>query len=254
MEMLPAAPLNVDVTKFFGDDMEKNVSILKMERQSNELVLFKMLEEGLNADITLRAQGGSVKAHRCVLSAVSPVFRAMFQHDMKEQLSSIVDIPDMTIEGLKLFLLVLYTINERIIVEATEYEETEPESLPWLFRAGIDKYFDEFIRALLKYQAFRRRLRCLLEAALCRNLTPSNCWEYYDIALQFNDEYISLSVNDYIVDNFRDVLGSTEFLSEMRRNPDRVYSILNGGWTRLISVALRKHMESTSKTKRARQH
>ncbi|KAG0609476.1 hypothetical protein M758_8G187200 [Ceratodon purpureus] len=252
MEMLPAAPLNVDVTKFFGNDMEKNVSMLEVERKSNELVLFKMLEEGLNADITLRAQGGSVKAHRCVLSAVSPVFRAMFQHDMKEQLSSIVDIPDMTIEGLKLFLLVLYTINERIILVD---EETESEPLAWWFRAGIDKYFDEFIRALLKYQAFRRRLRCLLEEALRRNLTPSNCWEYYDIVLQFNDKDISLSViNEYIVENFRDVLGSTEFLSEMRRNPDRVYSILNGGWTTLILLALHKHMKSTSKTKRARQH
>lgn len=70
------------------------------------------------------------------------------------------------------------------------------------------------------------RLDQLLEVPLKSNLTPQNCWGYYDMSLQHHDISISSIVRDYIVDNFHKVLRSTEFLSEMRRDPDRVYSIL----------------------------
>lgn len=135
-----------------------------------------------------------------------------------------------------------YTINEHIIITESD-EKVKLKPSPWLFTAGINKYFDECFKALLKYQALRRRLYSLVENALKRNLTPDNCWEYYDLALQYNNkDYITLSfvVREYFVDNFQDVLQSAQFLSETRRNPDRVYSILNDGISS-ISVETVRH-------------
>lgn len=230
MEKLAGTSLNVDISKFMGGNAEEQEKYLKERRQRNDHVLLKMLEEGLNSDIILTARGGSVKAHRCVLSAVSPVFQAMFQHDMQEQLSSTVDIPDMTIEALQLFLLVLYTVDVFTIDKYRTPTGTPIGNLSiWLFYAGVAKHFDEFFRALLKYQAFRRRLEYLVVFSLERILTPDNCWEYYDISLQFSEKVISMTVWEYIVENFQDILQSAEFLPEMKRNPDRVYSILNEG-------------------------
>lgn len=224
--MESGASLNVDISKFMGQDMEADmeeiVSNLGCERASNYHFLLKMLEEGLHSDIKLTAQGGSVKGHRCVLSAISPVFRAMFEHDMKEQLTLTVDIPDMTIEALQLFLLVLYTTNEVTCGTDPCY----PSAIPWLFTAGIDKHFDVLFKAILKYQVEMVRLGTLLEAALQRNLTPDNCWGYYAILVEGQNRSIFGIVHTYIVSNFHEVLHSAEFLSEMRRYPDRVFSIL----------------------------
>lgn len=208
---------NVDISKFLAPDMV-TLTRLEMERKCNDHVLLKMLEEGLHADITLTAQGGSVKAHRSVLASVSPVFCAMFQYQMKEQLTSTVDIPDMTIDGLQLFLLVLYTTNEYTVIGSGTV------TMPQLFSAAIDKHFLEFYEAIRKYQVVRRRLRHVLLSALVRNLTPANCWYYYDCSLQVDGQHGAFSTvcHKYILGYYNDVITSESLLVEMRRNPERV--------------------------------
>ena len=44
----------------------------------------KLLETGTLTDLTIRCGKKTVKCHKAVLSARSAVFRAMFQHDMRE--------------------------------------------------------------------------------------------------------------------------------------------------------------------------
>jgi len=181
-----------------------------------------MLEEGLHADITLIAQGGSVKAHRGVLASVSPVFRAMFQHHMKEQRTFIVDIPDMTVDALRLFLLVLYTTNEYTSIG------NRAVPMPQLFSAAIDKHFSEFWEAIHKYQVVGRRLRHLLLSALVRNLTVENCWYYYDQSLLVDGQNGAFSTvcHNYILCNYKKVIALGSFLVEMRRNPERVQGFM----------------------------
>lgn len=151
-----------------------------------------------------------------MLASESPVFRAMFQHEMKEQRKSTVDILDMTIDGLQLFLLVLYTTNEH----------RPREFMP--FSAAVDKHFVEFWEAAWKYQVVSR-LQHVLFFALLRNLTPENCWLYYDqCSLQAGPGYGAfLSVcHQYIVGNYNEVITAETVLEEMRRNPKRVQSLM----------------------------
>lgn len=61
------------------------------------------------SDVTLVAEGLQYKAHKSILSARSPVFSAMFEHDLIEKNANTINIPNMSSECLKEFLLFIYT-------------------------------------------------------------------------------------------------------------------------------------------------
>ncbi|KAL7286216.1 hypothetical protein TKK_0019512 [Trichogramma kaykai] len=67
------------------------------------------LDESLS-DVKLRTAGGKeIPAHRVVLAAASPVFKAMFSHDMLENKSQSVDMIDVSFETVVEFLRYIYT-------------------------------------------------------------------------------------------------------------------------------------------------
>jgi speckle-type POZ protein len=79
----------------------------------------KMLQEGVHVDVTLNAgDGGTAKAHRCILATRSPVIEAMFRSNMKERRTSVVELQDMKLEVIKLFLLAVYCGFDEIEGEA----------------------------------------------------------------------------------------------------------------------------------------
>ncbi|XVF64558.1 hypothetical protein PTKIN_Ptkin09bG0178400 [Pterospermum kingtungense] len=61
--------------------------------------LARMLEDGLHSDVTIKTADGTLKAHKAVLSASSPVFESMFHHNLKEKASSTIHIEDMSLES-----------------------------------------------------------------------------------------------------------------------------------------------------------
>lgn len=70
--------------------------------------LTRMLQECILTDITINATDGSIRAHRAILAARSPVFRSMFSHDLKEKGLSTVDISDMSLDACRGFLNYVY--------------------------------------------------------------------------------------------------------------------------------------------------
>jgi len=83
----------------------------------DEAKCFKQLAEDMNklaeaevlSDVVIICEGDvKLKAHRAVLAARSPVFQAMFTHDMTEKLSGQVKIPDCKPEVMRDFLHFLY--------------------------------------------------------------------------------------------------------------------------------------------------
>ncbi|XP_077233073.1 BTB/POZ domain-containing protein [Tasmannia lanceolata] len=70
--------------------------------------LSRMLDEGIHADVTINTADGTLRAHKAVLSASSPVFSSMFMHDLKEKESSIINIDDMSLESCMALLSYIY--------------------------------------------------------------------------------------------------------------------------------------------------
>ncbi|XWS15140.1 hypothetical protein CRYUN_Cryun35bG0068600 [Craigia yunnanensis] len=98
----------------------ESVSIWPIDRamqsvstQSTLRCLARMLDEGIHADVTINTADGTLRAHKAVLSASSPVFESMFHHNLKEKASSTILIEDMSLDSCVVFLSYLYgTINQ----------------------------------------------------------------------------------------------------------------------------------------------
>ncbi|EAY78542.1 hypothetical protein OsI_33640 [Oryza sativa Indica Group] len=70
-----------------------------------------LLESGDGADVTFRVAGEEVRAHRYILAARSPVFKAELFGQMKESSSSntVVNVDDMEAEVFRALLVFIYT-------------------------------------------------------------------------------------------------------------------------------------------------
>jgi speckle-type POZ protein len=67
-----------------------------------------MLDEAIHADLTIITADGTLRAHKAILSASSPVFQSMFHHNLKEKESSTIHIEDMSLESCSALLSYLY--------------------------------------------------------------------------------------------------------------------------------------------------
>ncbi|XAR55563.1 hypothetical protein NMG60_11035672 [Bertholletia excelsa] len=86
-----------------SDGMMQSLAI-----QSTLRCLSRMLDEGIHADVTINTAEGTLKAHKAVLAASSPVFQSMFMHNLREKESSTIDIEDMSQESCMALLSYLY--------------------------------------------------------------------------------------------------------------------------------------------------
>ncbi|GIX86779.1 speckle-type POZ protein B [Caerostris darwini] len=92
--------------------------------------LHRLFTEKTFSDLTLRTEQESFQAHKTILCARSPVFRAMFRHDMVEKLTNSVYIPDVEADTLKRMLEFMY---------CNKFDNVQIESAMKLY-AAADKY------------------------------------------------------------------------------------------------------------------
>lgn len=72
--------------------------------------LGNLLETGLLSDVSLMlADGKTFKAHKVILAARSPVFGAMFEHEMEERKNGRVQILDVESDVFREVLQFIYT-------------------------------------------------------------------------------------------------------------------------------------------------
>ncbi|XP_047100909.1 ankyrin repeat domain-containing protein 54-like [Schistocerca piceifrons] len=103
--------------------------------------LAALLDGGDGALVTLVAGETRVAAHRAVLAAASPVFKAMFRDDMPEASCGQVRVDD--VEGPDLRLLVAYTYT----LQAPQLPDTAPQLL-----AAAEKYGLSALKAACERQ------------------------------------------------------------------------------------------------------
>ena len=135
--------------------------------------LFKSMEF---SDVTFNVSGQQFPAHKAILSARSRVFSAMFQHPMRERLTSVVNIPDIEPDVFKELLHYIYTGE----VPSKRMEEVAAGLL-----AAADKYL----------------LQSLKQACgdhLVKKMSPENCAKLFSLNENDSAYYLKEKALDYV--------------------------------------------------------
>ncbi|GIY61089.1 BTB domain-containing protein [Caerostris extrusa] len=90
-----------------SNEEEKDHSTFSCASRSLKNALKGLLEDGVLSDAILRTGGEFFPIHRNIVSARSPVFRRMFDKEMRE--NEFIDVPDLDADTLRNLLLFLYT-------------------------------------------------------------------------------------------------------------------------------------------------
>ncbi|XP_021000322.1 speckle-type POZ protein-like [Parasteatoda tepidariorum] len=154
----------------------------------------KVLEEGLNTDIELTTAEESIKAHKIILQARSPVFYKMFSHDSIEASENAIAISDIRASTLKKLVTFLYTGR----MEKCNFDE------------AMELYY-----AADKYEVLSLRDDCREE--LLRNLDVNNACSLFTLANRHNDEDFRNGVVQLVSANFPSVV-NMESINDMSKD------------------------------------
>lgn len=95
--------------------------------------LAKTLEDEGSSDITVLCQDNSIRVHKLILSARSPVFKAMLTSDMIERTQGVINIEDASVEVVRQMVRYMYTAKvehdfdriKELLVLANKYQVLE---------------------------------------------------------------------------------------------------------------------------------
>ena len=144
-------------------------------------------ETNFLCDTIIRAQGQDLPGHKCVLSAASPYFRAMFSSELQGKESNLVELREIRSSTLTDVLRYIYTggtiidsSNAKDLVIAADY---------------------------LIIPSLKRRATIYLEGTL----NASNCLVLESFASQYNCESLNKAAVSYRMENFVEVTKSEDF-------------------------------------------
>ncbi|GIY85405.1 TD and POZ domain-containing protein 4 [Caerostris extrusa] len=152
--------------------------------------------DGFLCDVDLQTGAESFPAHKVVLSARSPVFKAMFVNDMKETVAKRVDLPDL--DGGTVRRLLLYMYSDA--VECMEWDSVRN------LYAAADKYAIESLKT-----------KC--STILKGILTPSQACDLLVLADMHRDYDLKNFAQDFISENDECILGSNSWMELEQKNP-----------------------------------
>lgn len=158
----------------------------------------ELFEDQKFSDVILSVNGREFFAHKAILAARSPVFAAMFEHDMEEKKQNRVEITDMDADVMKEMLRFIYTGRSSNI-----------ENMP-----------DELLAAADKYALDRLKVMC--EEELCQNLSVDSVAEALVLADLHNAEQLKAYAIDYVNSHAADVMETTGWKTMVRVRPHLV--------------------------------
>lgn len=158
--------------------------------------LLALYESGEGSDIVLKSRDAQeFNCHRLILSARSPVFKAMFQHEMKEMAEGVVTV-DMEGRSLNLFCKYLYAGN------------LGSSANRGLKKPGDLEIWKELVKAGDMYQLHHL---CKLAAhALVLTRNAENALDIFCFLKQFGEERLADSLKamkQFFVHNVNDIMG-----------------------------------------------
>ena len=152
------------------------------------------------SDIQIKCGDKTFEAHQVILSTWSPVFRGMFQAEMKEKETKTVEIqdldPDVMLEMLKFFYIGSCNIHQK---------NPDPEDVMGLLEAA-DKYQVDV-------------LKDICEEAMISILEPNNCLRILDCADMYGAQDLKTRAMELVVGNMKTILGSGEWKECAKKRP-----------------------------------
>ena len=133
-----------------------------------------LLSSEESSDVTLVVGIEKLKAHKLILSTRSPVFKTMFQVNMKEKLTNCVKIEDVALPVLQEVLTFIYTGKS----------------------PNLKNMASELLFAADKYQLDRLKLMC--EEELCSKLNEKNASQTLALADRHNATQLKEFCRDFI--------------------------------------------------------
>ncbi|KAJ6225004.1 hypothetical protein RDWZM_003549 [Blomia tropicalis] len=147
------------------------------------------------SDVILCVGGKEFYVHKAILGARSPVFAAMFEHEMEEKKQNRVEITDMDPEVLREMLRFIYT-----------------GKAPYL-----DKWDAELLAAADKYDLERLKVMC--EESLCSNLSVESAAEVLILADMHSANQLKAHAIEFINTHATDIMDTTGWKTMINRQP-----------------------------------
>lgn len=162
----------------------------------------KLLLSEKFSDLTIiSADEKKLYVHKSILASRSPVFEAMFEHNMTEKIENIVKIEDIDYEVLLEMFRFIYSAKV----------------------TKLDLLICELLKAADKYSISGLKLLC--EEALSNNLTMDNAVTKLIAAKQSSSKKFKRII-DFILKNAQSIVKTPEFKSVGILHPDLMYEIL----------------------------
>jgi len=193
----------------------QHMQLLPMSKLSTKVCLeklsldcSKLLEDGQFSDITIVCQEEEnevkIPAHKCILGSRSPVFNAMFNHNMTEAQTKEVKIIDLNLSTVKDMLRYMY-------IGKIEDLNTRCPNL---------------LEAADKYQL--SELKEICEDTLCSNLTVENSLECLVLADLHNAQELKTASVKFIVEHSADFVDQ---IDKFKEYPDLMAELLKVSWS-----------------------
>lgn len=175
----------------------------KLTELSNDLS--NLLATSDMSDVVISVGEKSFKVHRIILAARSPVFGAMFKHDLAENITNTINITDIEPDVIEQVIHYLYSGR------CSRIEELAADILP-----VADKYD-------------LKGLKELCEEFLRSNITAENVVRYLILADMHTAKVLKVEAIEYISKNSKDVLKSLSWKTVTVSHPSivpEVYSAI----------------------------
>ena len=160
-----------------------------------------LLRSGSHTDMVIKCGTETIPCHKAVLAARSPVFSAMFQHNMTEARTHEVDIPDLAPLTVNLMLEYIYGGTYR-----------------------HDSAIEDLLPAADKYELTGLKGAC--EVGLSRGISLTNCLDLLILADTHSAAKLQKSCLKFIVKNLSKIMSSVSWKTKLSSHPNIMAQIL----------------------------
>jgi len=198
--------IKISITEHSEEDVESTVKSENelLERDISARIktdFTSLLRSGSHTDMVIRCGAETIPCHKAILAARSPVFSAMFQHDMTEARTHEVDIPDLAPVTVNLMLEYIYGGTFR------------PSSS-----------LEDLLPAADKYELTGLKGAC--EVSLSRGINLNNCLDLLILADTHSAYKLQKSCLKFIVKNLSKIMSSLSWKTKLSSHPNIMAQIL----------------------------